>query len=404
MVGDMTKVFRALAAPTQDAILLALLLVAAWSQAGSFDIPSAALLVSVVGSWLPLLARRRWPVAALVGAFVAEAAHLVLLPAPAVLPDDGGLGVFLPVPLATVVTAYAVATRLPGKQAWGLGGAAAVLLFALAVLGDPKNLWPVGLNMLYLVLAGLGAGTGIRARRERLARLRREREDDRQKTVVDERLRIARELHDVVAHKLALVNAQAGVAEYLLDVDLALARDALRDIGTHTAGALDELRSTIGLLRNDADAIPSPDRNPVPGVDDIDELVQSHVAAGATVDVIVRGTYQALSRQADLAAYRIVQESLTNATKHAPGAPVRVQLTWAEHWLDLRVTNPGTPGGTAPGPGTGHGVIGMEERAAAVGGLVAAEPTPSGGFVVHAHLPTEAAHASRPETEPTMGI
>jgi signal transduction histidine kinase len=210
--------------------------------------------------------------------------------------------------------------------------------------------------------------------------------------VIAERLRIARDLHDVLAHHLTLVNAQAGVAAYLLHTDPQAASTALHDITRNTRNALDELRVTVGLLRQDDEpAPPGQDHplHPVPGLDRLDQLLADFRSAGATVSLTVTGSPQALPPSADLAAYRIIQEALTNATKHAPGAPIDLDVHWGQGRLDLRVANgpaPGHPAGHR-GPGTGHGLIGMRERTHSCGGTLTARADAMGGFAVDAAIP-----------------
>ena len=215
---------------------------------------------------------------------------------------------------------------------------------------------------------------------------------------MEERLRIARELHDVLAHNLTLVNAQAGVAEYLLETQPQAAAHALRDITRHTSRAIDELRATIGLLRYDA-ASPAQDPDdatgpggpmrPVPGIDALDELVESHRSTGTPVTVQESGRRGTLGQHADLAAYRIVQEALTNAAKHAPGMPVEVSLAWSEAGVRLRVVNAALAAGErrTAAPGTGHGLIGMRERALAAGGGLRVGEIADDRFEVVATLP-----------------
>ncbi|MBT8226901.1 MAG: hypothetical protein HKP61_03285 [Dactylosporangium sp.] len=248
--------------------------------------------------------------------------------------------------------------------------------------------------MFNLVIIATGAGVLVTTRRERAAREARDRLAETRRAVVAERLRIARDLHDVLAHHLTLVNAQASVADYLLRTDPQAASTALHDISLNTRQALDELRATVGLLRQDDD---TPDRatnnvealHPVPGIDRLTGLLAGFRSAGTTISLAATGPPRALAPSGDPAAYRIVQEALTNATKHAPGAPVDVTLHWLPRHLDLRITNgpaPGLPPGHH-GPGTGNGLIGMRERTLACGGTLTAGAAPDGGFVVHATIP-----------------
>ncbi|MFG2961536.1 sensor histidine kinase [Streptomyces sp. NPDC048291] len=246
----------------------------------------------------------------------------------------------------------------------------------------------VRFDVLILVTA---VGDAVRSRRAQLAaaerravRAERTREEEARRRVTEERIRIARELHDVVAHHITLVNAQAGVAQYLVRTDAEKAYRALGDIKETSHVALEELRSTVGLLRQPDDAPLS--LTPVPDLDDLDSLVESFRRAGMTVEVTRTGDRRPLASAAGLAAYRIVQEALTNTHKHAGTATASVTLAYGTEMLEITVADDGS--GTAPpGLGTGHGLIGMHERAAAFGGTLTAGPCPQGGFRVHAELP-----------------
>nr|WP_247600923.1 histidine kinase [Cellulomonas hominis] len=251
-------------------------------------------------------------------------------------------------------------------------------------------------------MTAAAVGVGISARRDRLRREAARRDADTQQAVLDERLRIARELHDVLAHNLTLVNAQAAVADYLMPSDPGAARRALRDITAHTSRAIDDLRATIGLLRQGDEVGPGGPGDaalrPVPGLADLDALVAAATAAGSAVRRSETGEPVALAQHVDLAAYRIVQESVTNAAKHAPGSAVDVALAWTPEGVRVRVANDlgAGPGGRAApaAPGTGHGLIGMRERATTVGGTFRAGPAPDGRFEVVATLPAAGAGAA----------
>ena len=218
--------------------------------------------------------------------------------------------------------------------------------------------------------------------------------------MIAERMRIARELHDVLAHHIAVVNAQAGVAEYLLETDPAAAREALSGITKNSRAALDELRVTLGLLRNEADADEEVDRLlPSPTIEHLDGLLSTYIDAGMTLSVDVRGTPHEVSAAAELALVRIIQEALTNATKHAPGSTVALELDWSADSVRLSVINERpTRQGLPDHEGTGHGLIGMRERAAIANGSISAGPTPEGGYRVTAAFPTSDASAeARPK-------
>ena len=365
--------------------MLVVMLVTASLRSGTQTTPGPALLAATVVAWAPLLARTYWPMLVLVGTVVAESAHLVFIGLPATAAEVS-IGAVQPVPLATMAAAFTVASRVPRRLGWTAGASAGVILMGVGVLSYGGQLLtdPVMFN---LVLLATAAGVLVTARRERIEREASEREDDKVQAVLDERLRIARELHDVLAHNLTLVNAQAGVADYLLRSDPEAAAKALRNITKHTGWAIDELRATVGLLRYGDEDRPEESLRPVPGLDGLAALLESFRSAGSQVGLVETGTARPLSQQADLAVYRIVQEALTNAAKHAPGAAVTVHFDWTDAGLDLRITNPATVVGGHRAAGTGHGLIGMRERALAAGGTLNAEALRNQWFEVHAVLP-----------------
>ncbi|WP_165372662.1 sensor histidine kinase [Pengzhenrongella frigida] len=378
---------------------LILMLVAVTERQGHQEFPGAPLLIFSVLAWLPLVVRTRWPLGVLVATVVVESLHLALVPF--VAPDletPIALAAYQPVPVATMVAAFTLATRTSRRTAWIAGGLAAVVLLGVSLVARPITLLATDIVMLLnLVVLATAIGTMVAGRRKRLAREARERVEHTRREVEGERLRIARELHDVLAHSLTLVNAQAAVADYLVRTDPQAAADALRGLTQHTRRALDELRATVGLLRQDGDAADGdPDAagglRPTPGLERLDELLSGFRAAGSDVRLAVTGEALDLPPRGDLAAYRIIQEALTNATKHAPGAPAAVTLDWGAGELQLSVANDratGVPTGHR-GPGTGHGLIGMRERALAAGGSVRAQPRADGGFLVSATIPAEA--------------
>ncbi len=187
----------------------------------------------------------------------------------------------------------------------------------------------------------------------------------------------------MVAHHITLVNAQAGVAHHLLRSHPDRAHEALADIRETSRTALDELRATVGLLRQDDD--PPPSRSPAPSFDDVDELIDSFRRSGLDVRVTREGEPRPLAGAADLAAYRIVQEALTNASKHGTESSAELGLRFGPGSLVLTVSNAARP--DHRGSGTGHGLIGLRERAEAAGGRSSARLTGDGRFVVEAELP-----------------
>jgi signal transduction histidine kinase len=268
------------------------------------------------------------------------------------------------------------------------------------VLASPAS-WLKSENLALAALGGmaLAAGAASRNRRDYLREVEqraqraertreqaeRTREQEARRRVTEERLRIAHDLHDSVGHQLALINVQAGVAEFLLDTDPGQARVALTHVTTATRSALEELHATVGLLREPGDS-PAP-TGPVVGLTGLAELFAAYRRSGLTVDQRVRGAVRRLPPAADLTAYRVIQESLTNVCKHAACRVARVQLSYHPDVLTIVVDDDGPPPATGPPPEAGHGIAGMRERVAALGGEFQAGPRPAGGFRVTATLP-----------------
>jgi signal transduction histidine kinase len=374
----------------------ALVIMLATSVAGdTWQLPAGWAAAVVVLSWLPLTVRISWPLPVLATVLTADTVHIALAgqayPATATLPA------------ATMLALYTVATRYPARVAWTAAVAAGVIQFTVALVSYPH----AEPDLLYLNWAVVATALGllIRERRERIAAAEqraeaaehsRQAEADRQVTA--ERIRIARELHDVLAHHIAVVNAQAGVAQYLLRTDPHAADTALAGIAANSQAALDELRATLGLLRAEGDTAPGDPRAPAPAIEHLGLLLDSFTDAGMRVTLATRGEPRPLSGPADLAFYRIVQEALTNATKHAPGSDVCLDINWSNAEVTLTITNSeatAVPGGLA-NQGTGHGLIGMRERAAVAGGTVSAGPAQTGGYRVTATLPVLNAAATGP--------
>lgn len=293
--------------------------------------------------------------------------------------------------LAPLVALYAVAVRVPARRAALAAVAAFVVLGGTTLLRDP--LGPLGGSATILpalVGVALFAGLAVGNRRAYVASLtaraelaERTREEEARRRVDAERLRIARELHDVVAHTMATINVQAGVAAHVT-ADLPEPADAaLRAIKEASKRGLRELRTILAVLRQADESEPT---QPAPGLAGLDVLVSTAVAAGLPTEVHVAGERRPLPAPVDLAAYRIIQESLTNAIRHAAPATATVRLGFAPDHLDIEITDTGT--GPASVDGGGHGLIGMRERATATGGTLQAGPGAHGGFRVQACLPT----------------
>jgi signal transduction histidine kinase len=301
-------------------------------------------------------------------------------------------------PYLTLVALYSVAAHGTRRQAL-TGVVVLVTCFVSLVAAGVPDLTPGDVvTSVALGVAAAAAGDAMRLRREHQAGLVATAESraeaaraESARVVADERLRIARELHDVVAHSMSLIAVQAGVGAHLIHDDPAAAEKALTVIADTSSQALAQTRSVIGLLRSGDDAQPS-----VPGLVALEPLVQGVRDAGLPVDLTIEGAVRDVPAAVDLAAYRIVQEALTNAVRHAPGRPVAVRLTRDEEALSIDVADSGGPAVApepvaGPGAGPGFGLVGLRERANAVGGSFAAGPTPSGGFRVTARLPAGAA-------------
>jgi signal transduction histidine kinase len=199
-------------------------------------------------------------------------------------------------------------------------------------------------------------------------------------------MRIARELHDVVAHHLALANAQAGTAAHLARTHPEQVQKILTDLAGTTSSALREMKATVGLLRQNDD--PDAPLAPTPGLGQLDELTDALQSTGLTVRVSTEGVPRPLTPGVDLTAYRIVQEALTNVTKHAAARAAYVRLRYADDHMTITVTDDGTAtASAAPAPGSGFGLIGMRERAHSVGGALQAGHRLEGGFEVTTRLP-----------------
>ncbi|MGW7370065.1 sensor histidine kinase [Streptomyces sp. NPDC054841] len=268
--------------------------------------------------------------------------------------------------------------------------------------GDGPAPWGEELVSAAVVVAVLALAELARVRKEQWVRERAERAAAERRRADEERLRIARELHDVLAHSISVINVQAGVGLALLDSDPEQARTALTTIKAASKEALGEVRQVLDTLRPPVSRHrPSSDalraapldpgdapRAPAPGLDRLPELVEQAARAGLTVEVTTEGTRTPLPPGADLAAFRIVQEALTNVVRHSGSRTARVRIGYARDRLDLRIDDDGPATGDDQG-GSGRGLIGMRERAAALGGTIEAGARPDGGFRVHADLPIE---------------
>ncbi|PRY23397.1 signal transduction histidine kinase [Pseudosporangium ferrugineum] len=353
---------------------------------GTLAAPAVAayLVAGVSGGVLAM--RRRAPLAVVV---VAAGAGVLAQPA----------GLFLsPLVAAPAVVAvhhYALTERVERRAVGVVLAVSAALLVASAFSSLAQLSWQdasrMGLVAAFPLVAGM-LGRSVRNRRAYLAavedrarRAEESRDSEARRRVAGERLRIARELHDLVAHQITLANAQAAVAAHLFDVRPEQARTSLGQLVETTGQALDELRAAVGLLRQSGDTAALAD--PAPGLSQLPALLDSFRGAGLEVSVRQEGTARPLPPGADLTAYRIVQEALTNVTKHAGAGEARVGLTWERDRVTITIEDDGKGARTAPDHAPGYGLIGMRERAAAAGGTLSAGRRAEGGFLVRARLP-----------------
>jgi signal transduction histidine kinase len=320
----------------------------------------------------PLAVRRLRPLAAFLSALPAFGLSLATTVVPVV-------------PLASVPMALVTYTAVArGSRRAALAALTAIVLVVAAAtpFWTGQFGWPRLTVLLPGAVVAIGWVAGVLAAQHHAyaESLGAQREAQLQRTVTDERLRIARELHDVVAHSMSVITIQADLGRLVLGREPAEAGAALGVIETTGREALVELRRMLGVLRDDG-AVPLA---PVPGLAGLDGLVARTTAAGVRVDVVVRGTPRPLPAGVDLSAYRIVQEALTNVVKHAGAAACRVTIEYGHDEVTLEVADHGRGG--PPGPG-GHGLVGMRERALLCGGDLAADSLPDGGFRVRARLP-----------------
>ncbi|MYS75605.1 sensor histidine kinase, partial [Streptomyces sp. SID5926] len=232
-------------------------------------------------------------------------------------------------------------------------------------------------------------GDYLEAVKSRAEHAERTREEEARLRVTEERMRIARELHDVVAHHLALANAQAGTAAHLSHSNPEQSRKILDDLTGTTSSALRELKATLGLLRQD-DRPKGAGLEPAPGLARLPELIDSYRSAGLEVVIHQEGVRRPLTPGVDLTAYRLVQEALTNVAKHAPERAAHVSFTYADSRLLITVSNDGpATATTVNGTSGGFGLRGMRERAQSIGGDLRAGPRPEGGFEVATALPLQ---------------
>jgi signal transduction histidine kinase len=376
----------------------------------------AIAIVAAVLACGALTGRRHRPLASLVVSALAAEVFLF------VTPDANGVLILL----APCIALYTVAELVGRRRGLIVGGSALAALALLHALMHPGMIGPE--NLAFTTLGGLAitAGDSSRNRRAYLTEVERraerselEREFVAQRRVEQERLRIARDLHDSVGHHLALISVQSDVAARALDGNAAAAREALLHVKSASRKALEELRDTVSLLRQPGDPV-APTAVPAPGLDALDELLSSLRASGLAIDCLVNGAAVPLAPAADVTAYRVIQESLTNVYKHSVRRKARLTLGYDRRELRIIIEDLGAgdhpaavngtgkadtgSGGTADGslpsvpplPAGRQGIRGMRERLLALGGRLTAGPRPGDGFQVDAVLPYQPLDITQP--------
>jgi signal transduction histidine kinase len=340
-------------------------------------------LLAVATLTIPLAWRRRWPLAVLCFTMAAGTIQGIFLSSV----DDVATIFFV-----VIVLGYTAGAHLPRRRAWF-----ALPLMFLGICGVNLGTHATSSDYLFpsaVVLIAWLCGRALRARallteelHEAAIRAEEAHEAEAQRAMAEERRRIAREMHDVVAHSVSVMVVQAGGARRIIDRDPDRAAQAAAQIEYAGRAALVEMRRLLGLLHageGEAGALA-----PQPSLAELDALVERSRAAGLPVEVRVLGERRPLPAGIDLAAYRIVQEALTNTLKHAGTTPTEVHLRWGDHELELEVLDRGGVGTARNGSGGGHGLVGMAERVRLYGGELEAGPRPAGGFRVRARLPLE---------------
>ena len=340
-----------------------------------FDAGTVVLLIAAAGA---LAFRRRWPVGVLWFVFAVDLTYFTL---------NYAAG---PIWLTLVISSF---TAVVEGHLWAAVTAAAVgfvifpwLDYVLRDRPAPPIANLVGLAAWLLVI--LGAGLIFRTRRERVAEAARMREEERLRRTSEERLRIARELHDALGHQLSLINVQSGVALHLNEELPEQTRASLTAIKEASKEALGELRSVLEILREGGESAP---RTPALTLDRLDDLAAQAATAGLEVRTETEGEGRPLPFGVEAAAFRIIQEALTNVTRHAGQATATVRVSYGPHDLTVEIDDDGRGPTATSATSGGKGILGMRERASALGGSLDAGPRPGGGFRVKATLPLDGA-------------
>ncbi|HEY0536759.1 MAG TPA: sensor histidine kinase [Actinoallomurus sp.] len=345
--------------------------------AGQIDGPiDWVAIVLVMLTVAPIALRQRAPVVTMVVIVAALTAYSLLgygdLP-------NGGVGM--------IVAMFTVATLRPRGVAAIMFATTLGVIALVYLTAEDGMVWSQVAQSGLVMLGAWVLGESTRRWSRRAERLAAQAE----RAVAEERVRIARELHDIVAHHMSVISLQAGVAEYVVDADLPMAKKAIATVGDTSRAALLDMRRLLDVLRVDhkVDHKEESDYLPRPGLAQLDELVNRTRDAGLPVEVAVTGQVRSLPSGTDLCAYRVVQESLTNVLKHAGPANARVELDYGERTLELQIKDDGAKAQAYRESPTAHGIRGMRERAELYGGVLTAGPAKEGGFTVIMRLPME---------------
>jgi signal transduction histidine kinase len=356
-----------------------------WPTAPRWREPDTLAVVLVAAGTAALLFRRRWPLAVLAFTVAVSLAYS------ARTYPEGPSGLPVYAALYTVVTL--VDQR---RLVWlAVAGVVVAAVYSETIFYGESQFDGEPVYVALSVVAFAWLAEAVRARRAYVAELRdraeraeRTREEEARRRVHDERMRIARELHDVVSHTIGVISVQAGVAAHLLRRRPEKAAESLEAIRQASDEALGELHAMLGVLRDGDDG--RPPLSPAPGLAELDALVAQAGGAGVEVQVSVEGEPRRLPSAVDLTAYRVVQESLTNVVRHAGASRARVTVNHHAGGVVVEVVDDGRGGAAGNGSGgSGQGILGMRERARALGGTLEAGPRPEGGFRVLATLPVE---------------
>ena len=349
------------------------------------DAPTLPLALSLsieAGLTLILLARRRFPFAAPAGTMIAGAVFSFV---------DGALVTFTFAGFLAALAAAFLLGMLPDRRQALIGLGITVIAIMVVIGNDPNrgsgDVFFTPLLFLAVWLAGFGLGRKLeqaQAAEERAARLELQRETEARAAVTEERARIARELHDVVGHSVSVMTVQASGVRRLLKPEQEREREALLIVEQAGREALAEMRRLVGVLRRPEEA---PALAPQPSLQHLDRLVEQARDAGLPVEVQIEGEAAELPAGLDLTAYRLVQEGLTNAVKHAKATRAEVVVRYGPDTLELVVSDDGRGSSDGSSESGGHGLVGMRERVAVYGGELEAGARPEGGYTLHARLP-----------------